>query len=141
VVAPRRPRLPSPCGWSITIRHQCDRAQDLLSPEVVLFDGTVWWYEDYWISVNKKDGPRVSSRVKMKISRMFVTMDLAGLSCSGRLHRRTLLGASCLEIAGSDGIWSGAPVFLSDRLVLERALRSSAGSIIRNDFSFHGEVS
>jgi hypothetical protein len=35
-------------------------------------------------------------------------------------------GQSCLEIAGSDGIRSGAPMFLSDRLVSEGALRSSA---------------
>jgi hypothetical protein len=33
------------------------------------------------------------------------------MSSSGRLRRRTPLGASCLEIAGSDGIRSGAPMF------------------------------
>jgi hypothetical protein len=36
-------------------------------------------------------------------------------------------GRSCLEIAGLDEIRSGAPIFLSDRLVSEGALRSSAG--------------
>jgi hypothetical protein len=48
---------------------------------------------------------------------MPVSIDLVGVSCSGRLHRRTLLGTSCLEIARSDEIWSGAPVFLSDCLI------------------------
>jgi hypothetical protein len=37
------------------------------------------------------------------------------------------LGVSCLEIAGSGGIRSCAPVFFSGRLVSEGALRSSAG--------------
>jgi hypothetical protein len=37
------------------------------------------------------------------------------------------VGRSCLEIAGSDGIRSGAAMFLSDRLVSEGALQSSAG--------------
>jgi hypothetical protein len=37
------------------------------------------------------------------------------------------IGRSCLEIARSDGIRSGALMFLSDRLVSEGALRSSAG--------------
>jgi hypothetical protein len=63
----------------------------------------------------------------MKICRMSVHIDLAGLSCSGRLRRRTPFGDLCLEIDGSDGIRSCAPVFFSDRLVSEGALRSSAG--------------
>jgi hypothetical protein len=44
------------------------RVQDLLSPEVVPFDGTGRWYEDCWIGVNKEDDPSVSSPVKIKIS-------------------------------------------------------------------------
>lgn len=36
---------------------------------------------------------------------------LAGVSSFGRLRRRTPLGDSCLEIAGSDGIRSCATVF------------------------------
>jgi hypothetical protein len=39
-------------------------------------------------------------------------MDLSGVSSFGRLCRRTPMGASCLEIAGSEGIRSCAPVFL-----------------------------
>jgi hypothetical protein len=58
---------------------------------------------------------------------MPVSMDLRGVPCSGSLHRWTPLGTSCLEIVGSDGIRLGAPMFLSDRLVLEGVLRSSAG--------------
>jgi hypothetical protein len=33
------------------------------------------------------------------------------MSSSGRLRWQSPLGASCLEIAGSDGIRSGAPIF------------------------------
>jgi hypothetical protein len=76
---------------------------------------------------NKGVGPRVSSHAKMRICWIPVSMDMEGVSCSGRIRRRTLLGASCLEIDGSDGIRSGAPVFLSDRLVPKGSLWSSAG--------------
>jgi hypothetical protein len=37
----------------------------------------------------------------------------------------TPLGASCLEITGSDGIWSCTPIFFSYSLILEGALWSS----------------
>jgi hypothetical protein len=77
--------------------------------------------------VNKGGDPRVSSRAKIRISRMSISIYLAGVSCSGKLCRRTPLGTLCPEIAGSDGIQSGAPVFLSDRLVSEGALQSSPG--------------
>jgi hypothetical protein len=76
---------------------------------------------------NKGGGPRVPTYTKTKICQLSAPIDLAGVSCSGRLRRQTLLGDSCLEIAGSGGIQSCAPVFLSDRLVSEGALRSSAG--------------
>jgi hypothetical protein len=69
----------------------------------------------------------VPSPAKMRIFWMYVSMDLADVSSFGMLHQRSPLGASCLEIPRSDGIQSGAPVFLFDRLVLEGALRSSAG--------------
>jgi hypothetical protein len=45
------------------------------------------------------------------------------------------IGRSCLDIAGSDGIRSGAPMFLSDRLVSEGALRSSVGGYHHATFS------
>jgi hypothetical protein len=45
------------------------------------------------------------------ICRIHVPIDLAEVSCFGRLHRHTPLGDSCLEIAGSGGIWSCAPIF------------------------------
>jgi hypothetical protein len=77
---------------------------------------------DYWIGVNKEGGPMVPSRAKMRICRMSVSMDLARVLCSGRLRRRTPLGASCLEIAGSYEIRSGALIFLSNRFVSEGAL-------------------
>jgi hypothetical protein len=41
------------------------------------------------LSWNKVGGPRVSSRVKMKIYRMPILIDMAGVSCSGRFHRRS----------------------------------------------------
>jgi hypothetical protein len=44
-------------------------------------------------------GPRVPTPAKMKICQMFVLIDLAGVSCFGRLHRQNPLDASCLEIA------------------------------------------
>jgi hypothetical protein len=42
---------------------------------------------------------------------MLVPIDLDRVSCSGRLHRWTPRGASCLEIAISDGIRLCAPIF------------------------------
>jgi hypothetical protein len=51
---------------------------------------------------------------------MPVSMDLTGVSSSGRLRRRTPVDASCLEVVGSDGIRSGAPVFLSDPVWFQR---------------------
>jgi hypothetical protein len=77
--------------------------------------------------MSKGGGPRVLSRIKMRICRMSVSIYLAGVSCFGRLRQRTLLSASCLEIAGSDEIRSGAPMFLSGRLVSKGVLRSSTG--------------
>jgi hypothetical protein len=77
--------------------------------------------------VNKGGDPRVSSRTKIRISRMSVSIYLAGVSCSGKLCRRTPLGVLCPDIAGSDGIQLNAPVFLSDHLVSEGVLQSSAG--------------
>jgi hypothetical protein len=62
------------------------------------------------------------SRLKVRICRMAVSIDLAEVMCSGRLHRRTPLGASCLEIDESDEIRSDVPVFLSNHLVSEGAL-------------------
>jgi hypothetical protein len=66
--------------------------------------------------VQKRDGSRLSSHVKI---RMPISMDLAVVSCLRRLRQQTLLGASYLEIAGSNGIRSASPVFLSDRLISE----------------------
>jgi hypothetical protein len=77
--------------------------------------------------MNKECGPRVPPRAKMRIYRIPVSMDLARVLCSGRLRQRTPLDVSCLEFAGSDGIRSGVTVFLSDCLILEGALQSSAG--------------
>jgi hypothetical protein len=65
-------------------------------------------FGDYWIGVNKGGGSRVPSPAKMRIFRMYVSMDLADVSSSGMLHRRSPLGASCLEIPESDGIRSSA---------------------------------
>jgi hypothetical protein len=79
------------------------------------------------LGLNKGGGPRISSCAKMEICQMHVPSNLIGRSCSGRLRRRTPLGDSCLEIARSGGIQSCAPILLSDRLVSEGALRSSAG--------------
>jgi hypothetical protein len=56
----------------------------------------------------------------MKICLMLALIDLAGVSSSERLHLRTLLGASCLEIAGSEGIRLAHPFY---RLVSEGALQ------------------
>jgi hypothetical protein len=44
---------------------------------------------------------------------MFFLLDLAKMSNSGRLRRQIPLGASCLDIAGSDGICSCIPMFFS----------------------------
>jgi hypothetical protein len=76
--------------------------------------------------MNNGGGPWVPPRAKMRICQNPVSMDLEGVSYSRRIRRQTPLGASCLEIAGLDGIRSGAPVFLYDRLVSKRVLGSSA---------------
>jgi hypothetical protein len=60
---------------------------------------------------NNGGGPRVPFRAKVKICWMLVPINLAKVLCYKRLRRRTPLGASCLEIAGSDGIRSCAPMF------------------------------
>jgi hypothetical protein len=52
-------------------------------------------------------------------------IDLARVSCLGRLRRRSTMVATRLEIAGLIGIRSGTPVFLSYHLVSEGVLRSS----------------
>jgi hypothetical protein len=75
---------------------------------------------------NKGGGPRVPTCAKTKICRLSAPIDLARVSCSGRLHRQTPLDDSCLDIARSGGIRSCVPVFFSNRLVFKGALRSSA---------------
>ena len=78
-------------------------------------------------------------RAKMKIYRMLVPIELAGRSCSGRLRRRTPLGVSCLEIAGSGGIRSDAPMFyLTVWFQRERFEALLAVNIMEHAFSFHG---
>jgi hypothetical protein len=47
---------------------------------------------------NKGGGPRVPTYGKTKICRLSALIDLAGVSCSRRLRRQTLLSDSCLEI-------------------------------------------
>jgi hypothetical protein len=86
----------------------------------------IWWWLDHASVVlklhsglssplvarlNKGGDPRVPSHAKMKISRTPVRIDLAEVSCSGRLCRHDLPGASCLEIADSEGIRSCTPMF------------------------------
>jgi hypothetical protein len=82
-----------------------------------------WMYAGCLLGLNKGGGPWVPSCAKMKICRMSVPIYLAGVSCFTSLHQRTLLGASCLEIVGSDEIPSCTPIFLSDRLVLESVMK------------------
>ena len=70
-------------------------------------------------------------------------IDLAEASCSGRLRRRIPLGVSCLEIAGSGGIRSDAPMFyLTVWFQRERFEAGSGGiravNIMEHAFSFHG---
>jgi hypothetical protein len=66
-------------------------------------------------------------------------IDLAEVSCSGRLCQRTPLGASCLEIAESDQIW-----FLCFYLAVwfQRECREALldVTILWCNFSFHSEV-
>ena len=65
------------------------------------------WIGAAWgpAAVNKGGGSGVPIRARKKICLTFVLFDLAGVSGSGRLRRRTPMGV-CLEIAGSDGIRS-----------------------------------
>jgi hypothetical protein len=95
-------------------------------------------------ALNKGGGPRVLVWAEMKTRQMFVPTDLGGISCFGRLRWRPPMGASCLEVAGSDRIQSCAPIFY-----LSVGLRGSvvklceallAVTIICHDFLFQGEV-
>jgi hypothetical protein len=74
---------------------------------------------------NKGGYARVPTRSKIKSRQMRVTIDLAEVFYSGRLRWRTPIGDSCLEMTGSGGIRSCAPMCSSDHLVLEGALRNS----------------
>jgi hypothetical protein len=48
--------------------------------------GADGWCGGYLLGLNKGGGPRVPSRAKMRIYRMPVSMDPAGVSCSDELH-------------------------------------------------------
>jgi hypothetical protein len=54
---------------------------------------------------NSGGRPSFPPRAKMKTCRIPALIDLAAVSCSGRLHQQTPLGDSFLKIAGSDGIF------------------------------------
>jgi hypothetical protein len=80
--------------------------------------------------------------VKMKICLLHVFSDLAGVSSSGRLRWQTPLSEYCLEIAGSGGIRSCAPMFFSGRLVSEGAWRSSVVCCLHvTRLTVYGDVS
>jgi hypothetical protein len=100
------------------------------------------WHGGYLLDLNKGGGTRIPSPAEMKIYQMPVSTDMAEVSCSRMLWRRTILGVSRLEIAGSEEFSRMQPCFLSDHLVSEGALQSSGGCYHHMArFSFHGEVS
>jgi hypothetical protein len=68
------------------------------------------WCGGCLLGLNNGCGPRIPCCTKMKIYRMFVLNDMAGVSCSKMLHQRTPHADSCLEITGSDRILSYAPI-------------------------------
>jgi hypothetical protein len=73
------------------------------------FRGLSVWGLMTW--VNKVGGgPRFLSSAKMRSCRMPVSINRDGVSFFKMLRLRTPLGASCLEIVGSVGIRSYAPV-------------------------------
>jgi hypothetical protein len=53
----------------------------------------------------------IPSRAKTKFYRIYVSTILARVSCFGMLRHGTSVDLSCLEIVGSDGIRSYAPMF------------------------------
>jgi hypothetical protein len=70
--------------------------------------------------------------------RMLVPFDLAGQPCSESLRQRTPLGNPCLEIDGSGGFRSCAPMFLSVWFQRERFVALQAVSTMEHAFLFHG---
>jgi hypothetical protein len=61
--------------------------------------------------MNKGGAPRVPSRAKMRIHRMPFFMDLAGVVCSRRLHRRTLVGDHAWRLLDQMGFGRAQPSF------------------------------
>jgi hypothetical protein len=88
--------------------------------------GVGGWRGGYQLDLNKGCGPRIPTRNEGLICQMHVPIDQAAVLCSERLHRRTPLDDSYLEIVGSGRFLSCTPIFLSNHLVLKGALRSSA---------------
>jgi hypothetical protein len=88
---------------------------------------------------NKGGCPRVPTRAKRMSYRIRVTIDLAKVSRSRRLHRRTPLNDSCLEIAGSGGIRSCAPMFFLWQFGFRGSTSKFRWLLISGGmFSFHG---
>jgi hypothetical protein len=75
----------------------------------------------------------------MKICVMHIFIDLVAVACSERLRLRTPLSDSCLETAGSGGIWSSAPIFFLWPFGFRRSASKLYWLLISwRMFSFHG---
>jgi hypothetical protein len=107
-----------------------DYAGDLVQHVVLPFPPLSSWHE--WLVawgllvLRIMEWSYDSSRTKMKIRRMPIPIDLVGVSCSRNLHRCTPLGASCLRLRSQMRFGNAHPYFLSNRLISEGALWSSA---------------
>jgi hypothetical protein len=75
-----------------------------------------------------------------KTSLMFVILDIAELLSSERLQQRIPLGASCMEIAGSDGIRSSIPIFFPIVWFKREWHKTLLSVATMGHYLFHGEV-
>jgi hypothetical protein len=83
----------------------------------------------------------VPPRLEMRIYRRPFFMDLVGVTCSGRLRRRAPLGDHAWRLLDRMGFGRAHPYFyLTVWFQRERCEALLAVTIMRSDFSFHGEV-
>jgi hypothetical protein len=83
----------------------------------------------------------VPPRPNMRIYRRPFFMDLVGVTCSGRLHRRTPLGDHAWRLLDWMGFGRAHPCFyLTVWFQREHCEALLAVTIMQRDFSFHGEV-
>lgn len=92
--------------------------------------------------ISSGGGPRVPTRAEILIDRMHVPIDLAAVSCSGRLRRELPWAIHAGRLLDRVGFGRAHPCFsLTVWFQRERCEALLAVTIMGYAFSFHGEVS